>query len=315
MTTNMTVETSVAAWDSTFKRWARPLSDSEEAMADNAASIIRAALKAYPPLASRNFEVYATGSFHNNTNVRGESDIDVAAVCHDTFFYQLPDAMQTAPSFGITPATYSFDTFRADVRAALSARFGSGMTPGEKAFNVHENTYRLEADVTPFFEFRRYSGKVGSNGAWEFDEGVKSISMTGQTFVNWHKDHYAQGVKRNVDTGRRFKRVTRILKNTKFDMLERGTPAAKAAAKSIPSFLIECLVYNAPDSCFNVSTGYVRDVRAVIADLWTATQPGGRWNDMVEVSWQKWLFRGGQAWTRELVHTFLQEAWAHLFNE
>ncbi len=36
---------------------------------------------------------------------------------------------------------------------------------------------------------------------------------------------------------------------------------------------------------------------------------------MVEVNWRKWLLRGGQPWTREIVHTFLGEAWAHLFNE
>lgn len=315
MASNMTLEGSVSMWSDTFKRWAKPLSDTEEAMADNAASIIRGALKAYAPLASVDFEVYATGSYRNNTNVRGESDIDVAAVCHDMFFYDLPIG-QLPRTFGLgTPSVYSFSDFRADVQAALAARFGRGMTPGDKAFNVHENTYRLEADVTPFCEYRLYDGKAKTDGSWAYVEGVKSIGSSGDSFVNWHRDHYAQGVERNTETGRRFKRITRILKNAKFDMLESGTPSAKRAADAIPSFLIECLVFNAPDECFNLGTGYVRDVRAVITDLWTATKLDGRWNDMVEVNWRKWLFRGGQAWTREQAHAFLNEAWGHLFHE
>lgn len=309
MTTGMSVETSEAAWEATFRRWARPLSDSEEAMADNAASVIRSALNAYAPLSNVNFEVYATGSYRNNTNVRGESDIDVATVCHEMFYYELPMGT-VASSFGLnTPAIYTFDHFRADVRAALVARFGSGMTPGDKAFNVHENTYRLEADVTPFCEYRRYTG------AGAFDEGVKSVSRSGQEFVNWHADHYAQGVRRNSNTGRRFKRLTRILKNVKFAMLEDGSAAAKLAAKAVPSFLVECLMFNASDNCFGLSNGYARDVRAAIADLWVATKPEERWRDMLEVNCRKWLFRGPQPWTRDVAHTFLAEAWGYLFNE
>lgn len=312
MPTNVTVERAVFLWGDTFKRWARPFSETEETKADNAANVIRSALKDHPALANVNFEVYATGSYHNNTNVRGESDIDVAAVCHEAFFWESPPG--AAPQgLSFSPAPYGFVQFRTDVERALTLRFGAGMAPGDKAFNIHENTYRIEADVTPFLEYRRYKLVAGS---WTFDEGVQSVSKSGYSFVNWHKDHYSQGVRRNTETRKRFKRVARILKNTKFDMLERGTAAAKAAAKSIPSFLIECLAFNCPDSCFNLSVdGYVHDVRAVITELWNATTPEGRWSNMVEVNCQKWLFRGGQSWTREQVHVFLTEAWAHLFNE
>lgn len=315
MTTNMTAEVATARWGELFKRWAKPLSDTEEAMADNAASIVRGAIQQHAGLAQRNVEVYATGSYHNNTNVRGESDIDVAVVCHDTFFYDIP-AGQIAQSFGLThPAIYQFSTFRGDVATALKNRFGSGMSPGDKAFNIHENTYRLEADVTPFFQYRNFDGKLDAAGAPAYATGVKSISVSGSAFVNWHKDHYEQGVKRNKATGLRFKRITRILKNVKFDMIENGTPAAKAVAEMMPSFLIECLVFNAPDSCFNQgSDGYVEDLRCVITNLWNRTKPTGDAREkLVEVNYRKWLFRSGQSWTVETVHEFLLEAWRHLF--
>lgn len=308
-------EVAVQTWGDRFKRWSKPFSDSEEAMADNAASVIRAAIANHDGLSERNIEVYPTGSYHNNTNVKGESDIDVAVVCHDSIFFDVPPG-QTATTFGIsTPAAYTFDMFRKDVHDALEERFGSGMTPGDKAFNVHENTYRLEADVTPFFEYRNYSGKVTPEGNWATVKGVQSVGASGGRFINYHVDHYDQGVKRNKDTGLRFKRITRIIKNVKFDMIDNGTTAAKAVAEKMPSFLIECLVFNAPDSCFNQSTdGYVEDVRCVISDLWTRTKPGGdAVEKMVEVNCRKWLFRSGQAWKVETVHEFLLEAWRHLF--
>jgi hypothetical protein len=309
MPSTMSIERAELIWGDTFRRWSKPLSDTEEVKAQNAARIIREAIAAYAPLARRRIDVYPTGSHRNNTNVRGESDIDVAVVCHDTFFWEGPP-MLDAQALRIAPAVYSFEEFRGDLGAALSARFRSGMTAGDKAFNVHENTYRLEADVTPFFEYRRF------NQSYRYDEGVKSVAQSGSAFVNWHTDHYDEGVKRNQTTGRRFKRVTRILKNVKFDMIEHGIALGRAAAEEIPSFLVECLVFNAEDGYFNpYSDGYVRDLDGVTASLLRRSEPTGDWLDMMEVSRRKSLFEAGQPWTRAAVNTFLLHARRHLFEE
>ena len=140
-----------------------------------------------------------------------------------------------------------------------------------------------------------------------------SVSKSGLSFTNWHADHYREGVGRNDTTRKRFKRVVRILKNTKIDMLECGTDAARASASKIPSFLIECLVFNAPDTCFNKQEdGYVDDVRAAIAHLWGATKEEGAWRDLLEVSRRKRLFLDGQPWTKEEANAFLLSAWQHL---
>ncbi len=310
-----TQSTSGVDWRDTFKRWSKPLSDTEEAMADRAATMIDGVLKRHPSLASRSIEVYATGSYRNNTNVRGESDIDVAVVCHDSFFYDLPPGW--IPSWvGVSaPAQYGFQQFRQDVRDALSGRFSAGMTPGDKAFNVHENTYRLEADVTPFFEYRRYNGLMNVDGTWGFDEGVKSVAAGGSIFVNWHHDHYREGVAHNTQTGKRFKRVARILKNIKFEMMGSKDPTTAALARAIPSFLAECLVFNVPASYFHPgSDGYVDDVRNVLAYLWDATKlESPLWSTMMEVNRRKTLFLDGQPWQRQGVHDFVVAAWTYLF--
>ncbi|MGO8996045.1 MAG: nucleotidyltransferase [Polyangiaceae bacterium] len=300
-------------WKEVFSRWSKPLSDTEEAKASHAADMVRDAVKAHAPLAARRLDVYATGSVRNNTNVRAESDIDVAIVCHESIYYKLPDGTDAA-TFGITtPAAYSFAQFRNDLEAALRAKFGSAVKPTDKTFDVPENTYRMEADVTPFFEYRRYSGSGRADLQWAYEEGVMSVSKSGLSFTNWHADHYREGVGRNDTTRKRFKRVVRILKNTKIDMLECGTDAARASASKIPSFLIECLVFNAPDTCFNKQEdGYVDDVRAAIAHLWGATKEEGAWRDLLEVSRRKRLFLDGQPWTKEEANAFLLSAWQHL---
>ena len=309
----MAMAAMTADWRDTFTRWSKPASDNEEAMAERAANMIRTAVRGHAAFAGRNIDVYGTGSYRNNTNVRSESDIDVAVVCRDSVFYELPPSLAPATVGFNGPAPYGFEAFRADLEAALRAKFGSATVAADKTFNVPENTYRLEADVTPFFEFQRYTGGRDANLRWVFDEGVKSVSRRGETFINWHDDHYRQGVARNDQTRLRFKRVARILKNVKCDMAERGSEDARAAVAKVPSFLVECLVFNAPDTCFNLdANAYVADVKAVISHLWNATKPDGTWRALSEVSRRKTLFLDGQAWTREMANTFLLRAWQHL---
>ena len=54
---------------------------------------------------------------------------------------------------------YSYADFKNDVEAALKSYFGAGsVTRGNKAFDVHANTYRVDADVVPCLEHRRLMG-------------------------------------------------------------------------------------------------------------------------------------------------------------
>jgi hypothetical protein len=305
------------AWHELFKTWSKPPSKMEEEKGSTAADMIKDALRSYPALRQRNFTVYPTGSYRNNTNVRLGSDIDVAVMLRDAAHYDFPaDRSLTWEMLGIPNATYGFFEFRDDVGAALAQKFGPvGMSAGDKAFDVHESSRRLDADVTAFVLHRRYTGDKNSGGAWLYHDGVAMVSRKNpsQWIINWHQQHYDEGVKRNEVTNRRFKRVTRILKHLRDDMRESGKPSIAAAAAPIPSFLIESMVFNAPDRCFNLVEGsYYEDVKATILHLWNGTKDDVACKDYVEVSRMKPLFNETQAWSRENAHGFLLNAWQHV---
>jgi hypothetical protein len=302
-------------WHETFGAWAKAPSETEEAKGKRAADMISAAVRASPALASRSFEVYASGSYRNNTNVRLDSDIDVALVLKSAFYYELAPGL-TTEMVGLTgTVTYGLNEFRKDVGEALVAKFGaSGVTSGDKAFDVHENTVRLDADAAVFLGHRRYTGAKRPDGSWEYHLGVemRPKSAPSRRIINWHQQHYDEGVGRNTATKRRYKRVARILKRLRTDMRESGIPAAKEAAAKAPSFLLECLAFNALDSSFNKEEGtYVADVRAVIVDLHGRLGDGVVDPKFLEVSGLKWLFAEGQPWTREDARNFLFWAWHH----
>lgn len=299
-------------WKELFKTWSKPPSETEEEKGANAAKMIREAIRGDASLSKRNIDVYATGSYANNTNVRHDSDIDVAIVLKDVCCYDLRDGL-TAADVGIGTGSYGLEDFRAEVHRALAATFGNQQVRlMNKTLTIRASSTLLNADATPFLLHRRYT--KGASGGSEYIEGVELRPRSDPHWrvINWHHQHYDNGVAKNKRTSRRFKRVVRILKKLSSDMATSGTPAAQNAAAVVPSFLLECLVYNAPDAKLGAGDGYYEDVKAVVSWLWNQTKPGAGDTSFTEVSELKPLFADGQVWTMPQAHQFLLQAWQHV---
>jgi hypothetical protein len=289
------------SWEDSFKSWATPPGTTEQQRCDNAVTAVRKAIDASSALKNRSVSVFAQGSYRNRTNVKADSDVDVCVLCSDSLFSDLPEGMANG-DFGLKPADYLYPQYKNDVETALRSYFGKdGVTRGNKAFNIHENTYRIDADAVPCFEHRRYV-PGGS-----YLEGVAFVPDKGTRINNWPEQNYANGVQKNKDTEGRFKDLVRILKRLRNKMAEEKI----AAAEPIASFLIECLVWNVPNEGFGHDT-YEADVRWVLAHLFNNTKRIEDCKEWGEVNEYKYLFRPSQPWTLEQVHGFISAAWDYV---
>jgi hypothetical protein len=133
------------------------------------------------------------------------------------------------------------------------------------------------------------------------------IPDQGNLVINWPQQTYDNGVKKNNDANRRYKRVIRILKRLRNQMQEDKIPEAS----NIPSFLIECLAWSAPITAFQHDT-YSQDLRQVIIDVWNPTQKDETCAKWVEINGLKWLFRPMQPWSRSQANEFLRAAWNYI---
>lgn len=292
-------------WESVFITWAQGPSATEKQKAENAERLIREAIGASTKLKSRNINVFTQGSYKNRVNVRRESDVDIGVVCFDTFFPDYADnnvKVQLSESF--SPAVYTYAEFKNELEEALVDRFGrADVTRGSKAFDVAENTYRVEADVAAFFEHRRYTSITN------YHSGVEMIpdDLNPAIIRNWPEQHYKNGVDKNNSSGRRYKRMVRVLKSLSSEMAANGIQSAKKA----PSFLIECLTWNTPNE-YLIPNTYTAAVRATLAYLFNNTLTDDLCTEWGEVSELKYLFKGSQPWTRQSAHEFLSDAWDYL---
>jgi hypothetical protein len=293
-------------WEQWLRKSVEPPSDNEERKRERTEKQIREALRTYRPLKGRNYVVYAKGSYANNTNVRLDYDVDIAVEYRGFYYYDLVFDLEGKPasSVGIPPNTdpYTRAEFKRDVQMALEAAFGkTAVKPGRIAYRVREKKTTLPADVVPCWEYRRYDRR----GFWGpvYQQGTRVYPSSGDHIDNYPAQQLKNGREKNNRTGNRYKRMVRALKR-----LENLLVASGQLSDELPSYLIECLVYNVPDNDFGHST-YRADMRAVLAAIFNATLPSGGWNEWKEVNELKYLFRGNPNWSREQVHRLADAAW------
>jgi hypothetical protein len=289
-------------WEEQFQDWAKPPGVTEQTKCENAERACRKAVAESTVLAGHGVSVIQQGSYRNRTNGGIDTDVDLCVLCADSILFDLPENTTPAQFGIIVPWTYSYLEYKRDVGGALASYLGAEhVTRGDKAFDVHENTYRIDADVVACFEYRYYMA------SGQYLVGTSFLTDGGKRIVNWPEQNYTNGVAKNTAAGRRFKGCVRILKHLRDEMNREGI----AAAKPIASYLCECLVWNVPNEGFGHDS-MTADVRWVLAHIFNNTRQDENCREWCEVNQIKYLFHGTQPWTREQAHGFVSAAWDYI---
>ena len=131
-------------------------------------------------------------------------------------------------------------------------------------------------------------------------------AKTGEEVSNYPKVHIKNGTSKNIDTNYRYKRLVRIMKHIKNEMVNDG----KANGDKITSFLVECLVWNTPNSIITGYSTWAETVKETIAYLYNQIKDG-KHTEWGEVSEILYLFKG-RKWTDQDAKNWLWDAWTYL---
>lgn len=276
--------------------WTGPSSDTEKDKQDRTERMIRQAIDSYAAFNNCSLKVYAKGSYANNTNVRSDSDVDIAVVCTEVLYWEESEKGNHTPGKpyeGIwTPAK-----LRAELLSAMKAKFpGQVDSKGSTAIQINSNSARVDADVVPCFRFRYYM-------KYESRDGTKIFKTDGSSIVNYPVQQLENGIAKNKRTGYAYKKGVRMLKRIENTMAEDGT------FRELPSFFMECLAYNCPDNVFARPT-WTECLRAMLLHIWNNLQGDEPTTDRwLEVNECFFLFHSNQKWTREDGREFAKAAW------
>lgn len=282
--------------------WAKPPSETEEERCRNAVDRITKALNSK---FGTSVSIFLQGSYKNRTNVKKDSDVDIV-VRHDDYYFGNTQFLSDTESqlyHQIPNAPYTFADYKKDVETALINEFEIGTVERkDKCIKVWKNSNRVDADVVPCFVHKRLQTHLFAS-----DEGIELITDKGEHIISFPQQHFDNGTKKNNDTDTYFKSVVRILKNVRNDLVDQGTILDKA----MPSFFLECLAWNVPDSDF-AKDDFIEATKSIIYTIWNDMGNTSKAQDYAEVSNLKWLFRGNNGRTPLQAKNFMEQAWTYL---
>ena len=258
--------------------WTKPPSDSEKKRCVNAVALIKDAIRKDPVLSRKSIQIFGQGSYQSHTNVRLDSDVDVCVLLKKPF-----------------ERNYTFARYKNSVETALIRKFKSNnVTRGDKSIKIKSNSNRVSADVVPAFEYQQ-----------DTSFGVKFFSDTGVAVVNFPRQNEKNGNAKNTLTSRRYKRMVRLLKKINYKLNKDGY---------IPSFLVECLVWNVPDSIFLKDSTYADKLRDILRHIYFCTEKSNahlssEWREVNELLY---LFKGHRKWTKKNAADFAVEVWNYV---
>jgi hypothetical protein len=213
---------------------------------------IRTALYANSSLIrDKNFEVYLHGSYGNDTNIRIDSDVDVVVQLNSSFEYDysvlIEDEKRLFRQAYPSEAAYLWTTFRTDVLNSLRNHYQSStITEGNKSIKIAGGSNRLEADVVVCMQYRQYKNFRASNDQ-NYVEGIVFYTKNeNYRVVSFPKVHYENGTKKNSNTSGWYKPTVRMFKNARAFLVDQGITAQDL----VPSYFLECLLFNVPNSEF-----------------------------------------------------------------
>lgn len=190
------------------------------------------------------YEVYLQGSYKNDTNIRGDSDVDVVVQLNSAFRSNLTEEQKQ--QFGFTSASYGWQEFRNDALKALKKYYDcSRVQEGRKSIKVQ--THYLRADVVVCIQYRKYPANPRSKN--DFIEGMTFyVPAENRWVINYPKLHYENGVKKNAQSATNgwYKPTVRLFKNARTYLIDRGVISDDLA----PSYFLECLLYNVSNGQF-----------------------------------------------------------------
>ena len=172
--------------------WTGPSSPTEQEKQERTERMVTEAMREHPGLNDCTFTVYTRGSYPKRTNVKSDSDVDVAIQCSDALYWD--EAEPGAKASTTTPytGTWTPSKLRAEVLLALEKKFPVQVdSSGSTAIKVNSGTARVDADVLPCFDYRYYLSSDSVR------HGSRAFKTNGHAITNYPNQQLQNGITKN----------------------------------------------------------------------------------------------------------------------
>lgn len=194
-------------------------------------------------------DIYLQGSYKNDTNIRGDSDVDIIIELNSIFLPELSNLSSSEKreyNEYHRDATHNLSEFKNKVINALNEYYGSSsVSVNNKCIEV--DTPHLVGDVVVCQLYRLFHSFSRSDPYSNCVEGIVFwAEESGRKIINFPKPHFENGKIKHSSTDSNYKPLVRCYKNARTYLVEEGVISGDLA----PSYFLECMLYNVPDPAY-----------------------------------------------------------------
>lgn len=195
------------------------------------------------------FSVYLQGSYANTTHIYGGSDVDIVVRLESSWKRDLSELSEDEKERyheDYSSADYGYRDFYGDAKDALVTKFGTrAVNIGDKSVKINSNHcgLPLDVDVVPAQEYRVYHSYPPGDEEPDLTRGIFFRTQFGGTkIINFPKEHRWNGEDKNSRCNGNYKETIRMFKHAR-DHIDDKLVLGNG---DVPSYFIECLLYNVP---------------------------------------------------------------------
>lgn len=293
--------------DDQLSNWTKPWFENEVEKAETTKKLVEDAINKHSILRNSSVRIYAKGSYANNTNVRHDSDIDIAVEYQEMIQLEYSSGLDFSSTGLQAYNGMSQYDFKSHVVDALNTEFGEKSdSTGNKIIKIRGSNKILNADIIPCTTYRYYH----QSGYYEGIKLILDIS-DGKTHANYPNQNLKNGTNKNLATNRRYKNIVRILKNAENYLVDNYNMT------DYHSFMIESLAYNISNLTYQAKNDWRGIIKDLCMEAWTyltASEPESEYLRWTEVNNHKFLFHADQKWTRDDAKNFIVEIYNLINN-
>ena len=204
--------------------------------------------------------VFLQGSYVNHTNIKDDSDIDIVVLAKNVFSNnareRLTEELYRKFKEEYSDSSKTLEDFKEDIYQRLNGikiqtNLYVQLIRHCKTIKFNESGNLMDfvpVDIVPAFEYRNYSGYNGILKENQV-EGIKIYDACKNEYkVNYPKLHIKNGQEKNskIRTNGNYKETIRIFKQIRNHLIDLGV----IQESLMPSYCLECLLYNVPDALF-----------------------------------------------------------------
>ena len=195
---------------------------------------IREAMASYNWPSDLKYQVFLQGSYKNDTNLGGDSDVDVVVRLTQRLRPRVADltGQRLQEDASHQGAHQRWQSFRDHALKAMRSRYGKAVKSGRKTLKIPKGKIPADADLVVTLSYK------GGIAFYLSDEK--------RWVVSYPQQHHDRGLKKEEAANNRFKRTIRMFKAARNRLVSKRVLTKEDA----PSYFIECLLYNVPDGLF-----------------------------------------------------------------